>query len=480
MKTSALRLGVWSTLLQLSRVGFNALVFVLVSRLVGIDDLGHYSIAFAILQIFLIFIRSGITETVVSAKAESNIFLDTAFRVALLFGFGAFLGMNIVSFITWFLVPSLFDFVAILSVVVLLDAIGVVPDAILRRKLSLRTLATRTFVASGISATFAIYLAMTGFGVWSLIGFNLVNSAIASTFALALCGWLPKSVGRNDLVGDIIGPALRVISSSFASATIIPSAQLIVGIVGGAGAAGAYAIAQRLLGLAANFAIEPARYLALPYLAKLDDRKAQSRAVLDAAAFISAFASPLYLTLFFSSTEILPLLVGDNGYLAQPIFSALAWHFPPLIISMLISQRLIAERRMRDVLVFTSTQATLNIFISLPLAMISAAAVAIGYTARAYILLPLVLYQGARYADIPWKGILLKTFLPIIPAIIATAGAYVLINQLSFAETSLGKIEIIVTRAAVAGPFYLLLLRLLLPSHFKLIFGAIKTALVRK
>lgn len=480
MRTSALKLGVWSTLLQLSRVGINALVFILISRILAIEEIGIFSTAFAILQIFIIFVRSGVTETVVSVKDKSAEFLDTAFGVSILFGVGSFLAMNVVSALTLFWSPDFFIYVSALSIILLVDSVGVVPDAILRGRLELRALAMRTFIATSISAVIALSVAYAGFGAWSLVGFSFVTSVIGTGIALGMSGWHPRSLGQRALFSSIAGPALRVISSSFASATIVPAAQLLVGIFAGPAAAGAYAIAQRLLGLAANFVIEPARYLALPFLANLKDTASQSRAVLSAAGFISAVASPLYLTLFFTASDVLPLLVGANGTLAIPVFSALAWHFPPLIVSMLIGQRLTAERRMQDVLIFTGSQAALNVIISLPLALISATAVAIGYTARAYLLLPLVLYQGHRHAGLPWRELLLRTLLPVLPAFLATLAGYLVSQQLAFPESPLGHIGAIAVQVVIAAPLYLGLLRLVSRQHFELVTGTLLSALKKK
>ncbi|HMJ14524.1 MAG TPA: oligosaccharide flippase family protein, partial [Polyangiaceae bacterium] len=352
----AVRLGVWSALLQAARLGINALVFLVLARVLPLAEVGAFSVAFAIAQLAQSLVRAGVLETVIAAERHDDAYLSAAHAVVIACGAASSALLVLAGAILWWLNADARTglFLLALAVLPLSDAWGVVPDAVMRRALRFRALAIRTTLALTAAGAAALAAGFAGFGAWALAAFSVAGSVLSSALALAMCGrriplrWGPEA-------REIAQPAARLALSALATASILPVSQVAVGAIAGHAAAGAYAIAQRLVGLLTAMTVEPARSVALPFLSRVTaDEETRRRAVIQGLGLMITIMTPLYFGLYATAPVALPLLLGENGARSAPVVAALCWQYVPLAISVIVAQLLLAVRQPREVLVFTS------------------------------------------------------------------------------------------------------------------------------
>ncbi|MEO9459476.1 MAG: oligosaccharide flippase family protein, partial [Lentilitoribacter sp.] len=117
----------WSVLLQWSRFGVSAFVFLTATRFLSLQEFGAFATAFAAIKLTQGFHKAGISETIV-IKTTSTLRLNALFALASIFGIifaGAYL-----TFATWFGIDRTFLPLAIIPVFL---GISATSDGLLRK-----------------------------------------------------------------------------------------------------------------------------------------------------------------------------------------------------------------------------------------------------------------------------------------------------------------------------------------------------------
>ncbi len=180
----ALSNGVWSTVLQWSRFGINALVFLLVARFLNLAEIGAFALAFAPVRFLQVLHKNGIADAIIIAERRREA-EEALFGLSLLIAFACsagLLGSAALSASTAPVAPMLVAFAAI----PILYGLSAVPEGILRREMRIRALALRTLATQLIAGALTLAAAAAGFGAWSLAVFALVNAVLGSVISIVL------------------------------------------------------------------------------------------------------------------------------------------------------------------------------------------------------------------------------------------------------------------------------------------------------
>lgn len=185
---SRIRSGVIWSLVQNWGVRLGGLlVFMLLARILSPGQMGLFAAATTVIAFCALFVDSGLSEAIVQTPEVTPRQLGSVFVVNLVLAVAVVIGI-------WFSAPLLADYfdlpelVAILRIsvfTVLLNALSFSQTAMFRRTFMYKRLALFTLAATVISGVVAVGLALTGFGVWSLVAQALL---VAATTAALL--WL--------------------------------------------------------------------------------------------------------------------------------------------------------------------------------------------------------------------------------------------------------------------------------------------------
>jgi O-antigen/teichoic acid export membrane protein len=416
MRRRFLTLGAWSFCAQAARLGLNLAVFLIVARWVDLAELGAYGIAFAIVQMLQAAVRSGVPEVVIARAEPEGRFLDAAFLLVV----GLGLLLSAASVAAAFALPLLLgdtaarDYLLVLAVLPLLEGLGAVPEALLRRSLRIEVLALRTLAALVIAAAVALTAAAHGAGVWSIAGFAIIGTTLSSLIAIVMARWRPEGLGKASDLRGILPAALRICLAGLAGGLITPVLQLVAGAMLGASVAGAYAIALRVLNFMAAMTIEPLRYVALPMLAQLDRGLLRNGGALEALRLLAIAVTPLYVAVFVAADALLGLAAGPNGLAAAPLVVALGWNFLPAIVAMVLVQCLILAGRSTDQMIYSVAQALSGVATSLVAGLFSGLVLAWTNSARVHAVLPLLLWSASRWCGLRAGAVLLTVAPPFV------------------------------------------------------------------
>jgi len=311
-------LGLWSVVLQWSRFGIAALVFLIIARWLDLAEIGAFAVAAAPLRFLQVAHRTGITDAVIVLRTGPNKSrnTDALFVWSLLVSFFSSGVLLFAANLTSEFSTSAAEIAAMmtyLAAVPLLNGLAAVPEGILRRNLRIRALALRTLAVQLCAAVASVLAAAQGLGAWSLVLFLLVNGGLGAITAGVLARWRPRSLPTRADMRRTTPLFMLLCGQGLAANALQPMLQLGVGIWLGMADAGAFQIALRFLGLLDAVAVAPMRFLALPVLSALGTSSRNRVAMMVRAQRLTMLViAPVYFGAAAVAPSILLVFVGSD------------------------------------------------------------------------------------------------------------------------------------------------------------------------
>jgi len=267
----------WSYALTAGRVGASTVVTFVLAKLLGPAEFGVVAMAMLFLTIAQTVLQQGLVSAIVQRDQLTGDHLDAAFGVLVLSGLGIGL-LTAAASPLWALVnrePQLTVVCLALSPLVLVQALTVVPEAVLRRDLRFRSIAIRTLIAVFASGVVGIVLAVAGAGVWALVAQQLVSAVAGLVVLWAVCPWRPRLTRDLRPIRDLWRFSAHSANAGLGLMLSSKSDQLFTGLFFGPLAVGIYRLAGRLPDMLVDVTVRSLQQVALPALSRLQaDRRA--------------------------------------------------------------------------------------------------------------------------------------------------------------------------------------------------------------
>lgn len=178
----------WTFLSSGAQAVLQLLVLVLLARLLPPASFGIVQAALLVVGFSLIFSQLGVGPAIVQRPGLTSVHIRTGFTLSWLFGAA-------MTLLTWLLAPVMARFfhmeeldavVKAMSCVFLVQGACVVAESLVQRELRFRLLAVIEIAAfAGGFGVVGVAMALLGFGLWALVGANLVQTVLKAALLLA-------------------------------------------------------------------------------------------------------------------------------------------------------------------------------------------------------------------------------------------------------------------------------------------------------
>ena len=269
LKTRSIKGVLWSATESVGVAILSLGSFIILARILEPGDIGAVALASAFIIIFNLIIAYGFVDAIVLQLRLTPEHLDTGFwstlGTAILLCLLCTLGADTAA--QWLNEPKLAVIMPWLSTLLIVNSLGAVPIAIFRRDLRFRTLAICNVSGRAIGAVASVIMALTGFGLWSLVGQQLIAAVISSAAVVIAARWRPHfrfSLQRLREMGEF---GFHVSTSQVISALGEQMMNLLVGSMFGTVILGHFSVAWRMVQLvraliASAIAADPALIIA--------------------------------------------------------------------------------------------------------------------------------------------------------------------------------------------------------------------------
>ena len=305
-----------STLLQ-------AIVSIIVANRIMPDDMGIIAVLTVFVTLSQVVIDSGFSQTLIrKANATAEDF-KAVFRFNLIASVALYTILTattpwVASYYGWELIRKV---APVLYLLLPLNALCVIQNTIMVKEFRFAQLSTIIFFSSLISGILAIVMALTGFGIWSLVGQRVSMMATKAILLWWKSPWRWRSDIRTGSLREMTPYSLRLIATDMITAIYNNIAQLFIGKIYSADMLGYYNQAQKLKDMPVNATMQSIQSVTFPALAKISDNPTKFdegyRRVLMLTAFIML---PVMTGLIATADDIYMLLLKPQWHPAIPYF----------------------------------------------------------------------------------------------------------------------------------------------------------------
>jgi O-antigen/teichoic acid export membrane protein len=313
----------WSYVMQGGQYAITTLVTFVLAAVLGPSDFGLVAMALVYLLFIQMVLRQGMVPALVQRRELDTRHVNSAFW--LIMGTGVVLTAVSLLLSGWWSdvnrTPELETVINVMSVLIPLQALVVVQEALLSRHMDFRGLAMRTNASALIGGVVGLVMAFTGFGVWALVAMHVVKSVVDVVVLWTLSDWRPTWSFAPEAAREMLAFSSAAALGSLGSFASSRADALLIGVFFGPTVVGLYRLAQRLVELVTYFTTSALQAVSLPELSRVqgDPQRLSERImmIIQSAALVAL--PPL--GLLAGSSGVIMQLLGDEW---EPATSALS------------------------------------------------------------------------------------------------------------------------------------------------------------
>ncbi|MEK0083995.1 lipopolysaccharide biosynthesis protein [Benzoatithermus flavus] len=410
------------------------LLFVILTRLLGPETYGLLGMAIIVIALGDVAITNGgWGDALIHERDLDQRHLDTTFWFLLLSStlLAVLVAALAVPMARLFGQPELVGVLMALAPMLPLSSLPVVPEALLRRELRFAPLAARSQLATLAAGAVAIPMAFTGFGVWSLVAYQLAQPVAETLVIWHAHPWRPgRCFSRPALSGIVryVGGALgdRVMN---VLDFLIP--RFVVGYALGAAPLGHFTTARKIQELLSQLLIRPISRVALPSFAGIRGDAAGMRELLSfGSAVANLVAFPAHVGLALVAPELVPLVFGPQWAETVPVVQVLALLGLLMPMTQVTASLMYGIGRTGLQMLLSVGSAVLFLLLLLLLGPGSLMAISTAFVGRLFLVFPLRLWLVQRASGVDVRPALARSC-PILVATALMAAAVLAWRQLA-------------------------------------------------
>lgn len=203
--------------------------------------------------------------------------------------------------------------IMVLSMSFAIASLGMIQAALFIKRMDFKFLAIIEIIASAISGSVAVALAVAGFGVWSIVALSLTQTIVLAVLIFMLSRWKPRLTLRWKPVKGLLGYGLPLMGFNFVNYFSRNLDNLLIGKYLGASQLGYYDIAYRSLLFPLSNVSQVIGRVMFPALSHMEHDKARVRAAyVKATRYIAFITFPLMAGLAVLAPQLVRVMLGPK------------------------------------------------------------------------------------------------------------------------------------------------------------------------
>ena len=303
------------------------IVLLVLAHLLPAESFGLVALAAAFISLLEILLRQGFGIALVQRENLEPLHLTTVFWTGL--GVAVVLttvGVTCAGLVAaFFQEPELAPIVRWFSLGILIIAFGNTQEAMLRRELAFRSLAIRSLAASLGGGAVGIGMALSGYGVWSLVGQHLASGLIGTVVLWWSTTWRPNLSFSLTHLRDLWAIGTFSMGVNLLNFLGLRIDTFLVGYFLGSEMLGYYFLSFRILSVMLNVLTQTVSTVALSTFSRLQqDFNQMRRAMYTVTQMTGLVAIPMFVGLSLTAEFLVPLFFGKNWSASVPVLRVLA------------------------------------------------------------------------------------------------------------------------------------------------------------
>lgn len=316
----------WSIAEKVGSALLQAVVSIVVANRIMPMDMGIMAVLTFFTTLAQVVVDSGFSQTLIRKASPTQADYKAVFRFNIISSLTLYILLTAIApmvarYYDW---PLLAQVAPVLFLLLPLNAMCVIQNTIMVREFRFAQLSTITFLSSTISGIIAIVMALTGFGIWSLVGQRVSMMAAKALLLWWRSSWRPNNGERAGTLRDMAPYSLRLMTTDLITALYNNVAQLFIGKIYSGSVLGYFNQAQKLKDMPVNAMMQSIQSVTFPALAKIGDDEKKFAGSYRKVVMVTAYVMfPMMAGLIATAEEIYMLLLKPDWHPAIPYFRIL-------------------------------------------------------------------------------------------------------------------------------------------------------------
>lgn len=301
-------------------------VSLVILRLLTREDLGLMAILTAVSAVALVIVDSGFSQTLIRKREPDA----SDFKSVFLFNIGvsALLYLLFVSVAPvaacFYDMPELVHLAPVFFLLLPVNALCAVQNAILTRQFRFALLSKVTFVSWLVSGVIAIGLALGGCGVWSVVAQRVLQMVVRAGLLWWLSDWRPRGGSSFVALRRMAPYSFSLMATELITTFYNKIPQFVIGRLYPAGVLGAFDQAVKLKDQPVNSAMQSVQNVTFPALTKIGDDACRFAESYRQIVMLVAYALfPVMMGLSAIAPDLFATLLGEKWMSAVPYFEVI-------------------------------------------------------------------------------------------------------------------------------------------------------------
>jgi PST family polysaccharide transporter len=461
---------IWSTVGKWSDKLISTAVFFLLARLLAVEDFGLVALATVILTFVETIVDQGFSQAIIQRQDIDSKHLDTAFWCEVGISFALTLAIILIAnpISILFKSPQLTPIICWLSISFLFKGLSSLQETILRRELDFKTISIRRVIGNLAGGTVGVGMALAGFGVWSLVGKQLVDVAIGIPLLWRVSSWRPKLTFSAGHLQELLIFQLNIIGLRVLTFLSQHSANLLIGYFLGPVALGYYSIANRLISLVLQVTTSATTEVMDSAFARLQQETEHlQRSFYRTTEILSLINFPAFFCIALFAPVFVPIVFGTQWIASIPVIQVLALMGIFESIAFINSSVIVAKGKPSWFLKIRFFGFLLSTVFFLLMFHQGITAIATVNLLRHLLVLPFMVIALQKLIQIDLKKYCSQFFLPLCCSLLM--GSSIIAVRVLTEQLSLNNIVVMILGIVLGVPVYMMSLIMLSPRHLQAI-----------
>lgn len=333
----------WSFADNIAGSGITFLVGLVLARLLTPEEYGVIGIIMIFTTVFNSIVDSGFSNALIRKNDVTDTDYNTVFFFNLIISVVMFLLLYLSAgaISAYFKIPILIPVTKVMASIVIINAFAIVQRTILVKNIDFKTQTKISLIASTVSGIVGIGMALSGYGVWSLVGQQISRQLMNSVFLWVFTSWHPTRSLSMRSFRELFGFGWKLLVSGLIDTIWKQTYQVVIGKCYSAETLGQYTRAEQFNTIFSSNLTAVVHRVSYPALSKIQDETERLK---------QAYRKIIKMTMLVSFTCMLGLaaiakpmvlvLIGDKWlpcveYLQIICFSGMLYPLHALNLNML-------------------------------------------------------------------------------------------------------------------------------------------------
>ena len=311
----------WKLLENGGAQGIQFVIAILLARMLTPAEYGVVGIIMIFITIANVFVQSGFGTALVQKKQADEMDFSSVcyFEIVLAVGMYGILYLAAPIIASYYEIGELRAIVRVLAVVLFPGAVISVQTAYVSRKMEFRGLFLSTLVASVVSGAVSIWMAYKGYGVWAMVGQQVMYYGALMMALFLTVSWKPARMYSMERVREMFGFGWKLLCAYLLDTVFNNLYGLFIGKIYNEELLGSYNRGEQFPKLIATDLGMAIQAVLLPAFSSRQEDVVRVRQMVRQAIRLSSFVTlPMLLGMFAVADTMVEVLLGEKWLICVP------------------------------------------------------------------------------------------------------------------------------------------------------------------